>query len=64
MKKKNSLQWDEKKRKWRKGEEEGGRGRKGPISNAFKIGNGFKGLNMRFKAKINYVNLKKRRTLI
>ena len=45
-------------------EEGGGRGRKGPISNAFKIGNGFKGLNMQFKAKIYYVNLKKRRTLI
>ena len=39
-------------RKWRKGEERGGRGRKGPTSNAFRLGLWLKRMDMRPKARI------------
>ena len=52
---KNSHQWDEKGGnggRGRNGEEEGGRGTKQPISNAFRSGFGFRGLDIISKARI------------
>ena len=44
-------------RKWRKGEERGGRGRKGPISNAFRLGFESKSMEMRSKARMKSYTL-------